>query len=53
MHMYIDSMKNEVAPTVCDVQSISFPSEIVLVDRHNIRHEIIDKVPNLFTLGSP
>lgn len=50
--MYIARMKKDVAPIVWDVQSMSFPSEIVPVDRHNMRQQAIDSGPKCLTLLS-
>jgi len=52
MHMYIERIKNDDAPIVWDVQSISFPSEIELVERHKKRQQAIDKTPKCLTLCS-
>ena len=46
----METIKNPVAPIVCEVQSKSPPSEIVLVDRHKSKHDNIERKPNLFNL---
>jgi hypothetical protein len=45
-------MKNEVAPTVCKVQFISPPSEIVAVEIPREREATKPIVPKLSSLGS-
>jgi hypothetical protein len=45
-------MKKEVAPTVCTVQFISPPSEIVAVETHNAIHANNDNGPIFFNLVS-
>jgi hypothetical protein len=49
--MYMARMKNDVAPMVCAVQSMSLPSEIVLVDRHKNRQQAMDNGPKCLTLS--
>jgi hypothetical protein len=50
--MYSARMKKEVAPTVCTVQFISPPSEMVAVETQRAMQEVTDSQPNLATLGS-